>query len=712
MMRTWFAILLLLLLSFPVQEAQAQSDYATEDYTGMMNGWTLHYAYTNMQEIAYVGGLIYGLADGSLFSYDPQDEEVRCLNALNGLSGTGIGHIIADANQRLLVAYKDGTFDVIEADGSISTIIDLKQKQLSGVSKLANDMYFFNHDAYLACDFGVLVVNVRKKEIAEWYQPVVDGYPMLKQLQVVGDSLFAKSETELFGGKLTQNLVDFANWKRWPLTERNMAIPVHFSAYEEVAGCNYHAWGERGMIRDCGGVQTSIRPNGPAVNSPYRMTFSAERMVMVPGSRWTSESATAARVMILEDNEWQHIPYASLPTPENFSYVFDFTRAAIDPQDKEHFFVSSYGEGLYEFRGQEVVHLYNIYNSPLVSAAHPQTNYCRVDGVAFDAEGYLWMVNATNSRAVHVLSPDGQWAQISLRGQAIETPGDVLVDKQRPNYRWVVSCRQPAGIGLIDDGGTPMNTADDRVIFRREWVDNYGYYLSPSEIRSIAQDRNGAIWVGTNEGLFMISSATDFFSSNRCSRVLISRTDGSGLGDFMLGTEQINSIAVDGGNRLWIGTAVSGVYLMDVDLFDDNTKTVYHFTQKNSPIPSDNILCVAVDPLSDEVYIGTDMGLVSYRSDASEPEADFTSAYVFPNPVRPGYSGLLTIAGLMENSSVKITDAAGNVVYSGTAAGGTAVWDMRGYDGKRVTPGVYLVFCNSAAGYEPEGHKALKVLIM
>ena len=201
-----------------------------------------------------------------------------------------------------------------------------------------------------------------------------------------------------------------------------------------------------------------------------------------------------------------------------------------------------------------------------------------------------------------------------------------------------------------------MNTGDDKVMFRSTWVDNRGYTITPSEIRSIAQDRNGAIWIGTNEGLLMIPTSVDFFSSNRCTRILIARTDGSGLGDFMLGTEQINSIAVDGGNRLWIGTAVSGVFLMDIDLFGDETKTVKHFTTKNAPLPSNTILNVAVDPLQNEVYIGTDMGLVSYKSDASEPEEDFTSAYVYPNPVRPGYSGLLTITGLMENSIVKTAD--------------------------------------------------------
>lgn len=692
--------------------AYDDTDYITEDYTGMMNGWTLHYAYGNTDEVAYAGGLMYGLSEGSLFSLDVQDEELRTVNALNGLSGSGIGHIIADEeHKRLLVAYRDGTFDIIYSDGRIGTITDLKRKQLSGVNKLAHDIICRGDLAYLACDFGVLVINMKKLELGDWYQPTVSGNPMLRQLHIEGDTLYAVSEGTLFAGCMRDNLVDYAAWKTWPAAERKLDIPGHICGHVRLNGCDYNSSVGKGIVRTCDGVQTSFLPNGPAVNSPYRMTFSDGRMIMVPGARWTSESAIPARVMILEDGSWSNIRYEEIPLAPGLKYVFDFTRAAIDPQDKEHFFVSSYGEGLYEFRGREVVNIYNTDNSPLVSASGSK-NYCRVDGVAYDRDGYIWMLNATNTKALQVLSPNGQWASISLRGQALETPGDVLVDQHRPNLRWIVSCRQPAGIGLIDDGGTPMQPGDDRVVFRSEFYDGAGKYVNPTEIYSIAQDRNGAVWVGTKEGLLMFPASLDFFTSNHCTRIIIERTDGSGLGDYMLGTEQINGIAVDGGNRLWVATQASGVYLMDIDLFGYETKTVRHFTSKNSPMPSDVVMSVAVDPQTGEVYIGTDMGLVSYKSDASESEDDYSSAYVYPNPVRPDYSGLLTVSGLMEDSSVKITDAAGNLVYTATANGGTAVWDMRDLSGRRVSPGVYVIFCNSAPDADPAGHKALKVLIM
>lgn len=692
--------------------AADDTDYTTEDFTGMMNGWTTHYAYGNTDEVAFANGLMYGLSEGSLFSLDVQDEELRTVTSLNGLSGSGIGHIIADEDhRRLLVAYRDGTFDVIYSDGTVGTITDLKRKQLSGVSKLAHDIICRGDLAYLACDFGLLIVNMRKLELGDWYQPTLNGNPMLRQLHIEGDTLYALSATTLYAGCMRDNLVDYASWRTWPAADRKLDIPGHICGHVRHAGCDYNSSVGRGIVRTCDGVQTSFVPNGPAVNFPYRMTFSDGRMIMVPGSRWTSEAAIPARVMILEDGSWSNIPYEEIPLAPGLRYVFDFTRAAIDPLDKDHYFISSYGEGLYEFRGREAVKIYNTDNSPLVSASGSK-NYCRVDGVAFDNEGYLWMMNATSLQPVQVLSPNGQWASLGLRGQRIETPGDVLVDRHRPNLRWIVSCRAPAGIGLIDDGGTPMQPADDRVIFRSEFFDQSGKYVKPTEIHSIAQDRNGAVWVGTKEGLLMFPASVDFFSSNRCSRIIIERNDGSGLGDYMLGTEQINGIAVDGGNRLWIATQASGVYLMDIDLFGYRTETVRHFTSANSPMPSDVVLSIGIDPLTGEVYIGTDMGLVSYKSDASEPEEDYGSAYVYPNPVRPGYSGLVTIEGLMESSSVKITDAAGNLVCSTTSNGGTAVWDLRDRSGRRVSPGVYVIFCNSAVDAEPAGHKALKVLVM
>ena len=153
---------------------------------------------------------------------------------------------------------------------------------------------------------------------------------------------------------------------------------------------------------------------------------------------------------------------------------------------------------------------------------------------------------------------------------------------------------------------------------------------------------------------------------------------------------------------MWIGTQNSGIYLIE-----DDTITVAHFTERNSLLPSNAIQSIAIMPTTGEVFVGTDKGIASYRSDASEPKSDLSQAYAFPNPVRPDYGGMISIAGLMENTTVNIIDASGNLVCKTRSHGGLAVWDGRLHDGRRATPGVYTALCNAEGA-----HTVVKILVI
>ena len=237
---------------------------------------------------------------------------------------------------------------------------------------------------------------------------------------------------------------------------------------------------------------------------------------------------------------------------------------------------------------------------------------------------------------------------------------------------------------------------------RNSFVDQNGNAITPSFFYCFAQDHTNRIWIGTEKGIITIPASVDFFASNACRRIIIPRNDGTGLGDYLLGEEQINCMAVDGGNRMWIGTANSGLYLIE-----DDTITVAHFTENNSLLPSNTISSITIMPETGEVFVGTDRGIASYRSDASEPRSDLSTAYAYPNPVRPNYTGMITITGLMENTIVNIVDAGGNLVCKTKSNGGTAVWDGRDAYGRRATPGVYTALCNSNGG-----HTMVKILVM
>jgi hypothetical protein len=131
---------------------------------------------------------------------------------------------------------------------------------------------------------------------------------------------------------------------------------------------------------------------------------------------------------------------------------------------------------------------------------------------------------------------------------------------------------------------------------------------------------------------------------------------------------------------------------------DDGRKELAHFTTTNSPLLSDNIVRIAVNGVTGDVWFGTSEGIISYRGEATSGKKDFSGIYAFPNPVREDFNGVVTITGLVGNSSVKITDVSGNLVYETKSLGGQAVWDLRNYRSQRVATGVYLVFCANEDG--------------
>lgn len=213
---------------------------------------------------------------------------------------------------------------------------------------------------------------------------------------------------------------------------------------------------------------------------------------------------------------------------------------------------------------------------------------------------------------------------------------------------------------------------------------------------SIAEDRDGNIWIGTGRGPVIYYNPGNIFEEDEIIgyQVKIPRNDGTFTADILLATEKITAIAVDGGNRKWLGTENSGVFLVS----EDGTEEIHHFTVTNSPLPSNSINSIAINHTNGEVFFGTDKGIISFRGQATEGSIDFSHAYVFPNPVRENYQGDITVTGLVEDVNVKITDISGNLVYETKAIGGQAIWNGKNFSGQKVHTGVYLVFCSNEDG--------------
>lgn len=456
--------------------------------------------------------------------------------------------------------------------------------------------------------------------------------------------------------------------------------------------------------------------DGPVTNDTYSMRFVGNRLFICSGGRWATEYGRPASFSMYDGNEWTCFTQSELHRTTDW-WLGDLVDVAGDPNDPSTFYVASYGYGLIRVKNGKADVVYNEKNGnttlisalPLSDANYHK--YVRVDGLYMDADGYLWMMN-TGSRAnsINVLNTkSGQWYSYNVysAGKVVpfETPGPILADRRNPNYKWLSCQRASQSIVLLNDNGTPTKGSDDRAMMRNSFTDQLGRIFTLETVRCMVQDHNNDLWVGTNTGIIIIQAATDFFTSSACYRVLLDRNDGTNIVDDLLGLETITDIVVDGGNRKWIATASSGLYLVS----EDGKTTLRHFTSTNSSLPSNQILSLALHPTTGELFIGTSAGLVSFITDASEPAEDYSSIYAYPNPVRPNYDGVITIVGLMEDSFVTIIDAAGNVILKTRSMGGTAVWDGRLPNGQRAATGVYTVLANAPGA---KAHAVTKILVM
>jgi hypothetical protein len=428
------------------------------------------------------------------------------------------------------------------------------------------------------------------------------------------------------------------------------------------------------------------------------MTFAGEKLFVVPGGRWSSQYNRRGEVMIFENEKWTNVNTDTIRKAIQ-NNVTDFMNVAVNKSDNKHFFVTSYGTGLYEFKDNAFFKWHNHLNSTLetVVPANP-TNYIRLDGAIFDESGNLFVANIGPDAGIKLLTKNGVWKQLLYPESSKPGFTNILISKLNPNQKWVNSVRYTPGIFVFDDNGTPENNDDDvHSTFLSSFIDtdNEGAKISPSNVYCLAQDHNGVIWAGTEQGPLLFYNTSKVFDNGyTCSRVKIPRNDGTGQADYLLQSDVVKAIVIDGANRKWIGTGNSGVYLMS----ENGQETVKHFTTSNSPLLSNDILSIAINPVSGEVFFGTANGLVSYQGDALDANEDFKNVHAYPNPVRENYDGIITITGLLKDTQIKITDLNGNVICQSISNGGIATWDAKNSNGKKVNSGIYLVICVNEDG--------------
>lgn len=754
-----------------------------------IGSWKTHISYTNISQITQSQDKIYGISTGALFSVGKNDNIIETYSKTYGLNDNNI-HIIeySDFNNLLFIAYNNSNIDLMTEYGDIVNISDIYRKNMSG-SKQINHIYFYNNYAYLACDFGITILDLDKQEFTETYI-IGEAGSTEKVIKtcIQNSDIYALTENNILIGNTSNNLINYQNWNKLQLpepTQKNIDMYLikndiyllktnnilykytnnswtkYKSAIKNITVSNdaifltdttnqilmidnqteniiaensidalfdkskNTVWFFSNYVLTSKNLTDETYnyfvPNGPESNTSWRLKYSDGRIFSIPGGRWATNYYTPASLSIYENNSWKkYDTYYFVSRTETTYDSYDLVDIAINPNDNTNFWVASYGVGIYEFRNDELYKFHHCDNSGL-NTIFPQGsqkeiyNYIRTDGMTYDDKGNLWILNNAGI-LIKYIDPNGVYHEIpnnTIVSHKDLTPQDIIISNKNPNQKIFLMPRyrdtNTSIFYTLDDNGTLDYTGDDKTAAFTKVYDQDNKELSFNAsplLRSIAQDKNGVIWIGTTRGVFLINDPAKLFENNfRVYRIKIPRNDGTGLADYLLDTEEIKAIAIDGANRKWIGTASSGIYLVS----EDGQETIHHFTTENSPLLSNAIQSIAINEKTGEVFIGTGNGLISYQSDAIEGGTTFENVRAYPNPVRPEYIGPITITGLVENTQIRITDVNGNIIYETLSNGGVATWNGYNQSGSRVATGVYFAHCVSANGKQKHITKILIV---
>lgn len=733
--------------------------------------WKDYLPYNNGIFVAKRYEIVYCASNKALFTYNEETKEVTRISTVNGLSDINISALAFDKiTGNIIIGYENGNIDFIEKDNNFLNISDLKNGNIIGDKRINNITISNDGYAYLSCGFGIVKLNIEKKELSETYFIGNNSSNVnVNDIELLNNYIYAATDNGIYRANLNTNLSDFNNWQlmsqfnqgkyntmavfnnklfvnkrynqynsdtififdgtnksvfneqlnlgTWNIVNNgdtlilvhnesidafnlNMDNIEHIYQYQnnvplpryaiyDSKGIMWVADYEYGLVKVLNNWNAeTISISGPPFYEAYQMTYNNGRLLVARGGllvNWLNLWMNRG-IYYMEDNNWVSL-YKSINALDT---IFDIIQVETAPNDDNTIYAASWHNGLLEIKNNILTNIYDDKNSSLQNISQINFRSIRISGIAFDNNNNLWVSNALTDRPLSVRTNNGKWYSFALNGQVgnLTITGKVIVDSY--NQKWLLLPKDNK-IVVFDENGTFADESDDniRVLTNAEGNGN----LPGGLILDIANDKNGVIWVCTDKGIIVYYNPEEIFLKNEFNgeQILI---DQGGYIQPLLESEIVTSIAIDPANRKWFGTDGSGVFFIS----EDGTKELAHFTKENSPLLSNKIQDIAINENNGEVFIATNEGIISYRSDATLPMQSLDNVYAYPNPVYPDYEGFIVIKNLMQNTTVKISDLYGNLVFETVSVGGQALWNGKNLKNKKVNSGIYLVYATDEQG--------------
>ncbi|RAJ03921.1 two component regulator with propeller domain [Chitinophaga skermanii] len=668
---------------------------------------------------------------GNNYFYATKNEVVRwrldentfdVYNKITGLHDANIAQIAYQYDlQTLLIAYSNGNIDLVK-DEAVINIPDFYLKQLPA-TKTIYQVVCYQQAAYICTSIGVVVVNLQKEEVADTYVIGHNGqFATVYDMGVVDGWIFLATEEGIL--KAPANSAVLNNYKSWETTS-----PTRITQF--IKGNNWLGYSN--------GSQVFAYKNGwqPIFQSPQPIQPIQNAWIKIGNTQYAELSTTGTTIQQFNSPEFPHpvainligtqLCIADTSKGLLIQYQGNWTEALpvgmriSQPQlllhnGKSLFVAGLNGDPICSFSNNDwTTHpipntqitslAYNLQSQTLLASSlgnglisilpnksitqHPIPSFDtdasanNMNAVTIDAQHNTWFTFQNNPNPVVLQSTNGNFTRMAPPFFIPNnTVGNILIDGLQ--QKWM---QLPGENGLL-----LLNNSNTT-----NWkqVTKINGNLPNNDVRSLSLDHDGNVWVGTASGLGYFPCTNTLFT-NDCNAVWPVVMDNN-TPSYLLKNETIHCIAVDGANRKWIGTN-NGTWLVN----PQGTKVITHFNTSNSPLPSNIILQIAIDPTNGEIFFATTAGLLAYRGTATGNEIAETptNVLVFPNPVKPTYQGPIGIRGVPRNALVKITDITGQLVVQLRANGTQAVWNGKDAKGNRPQTGVYLVFAQGDDGRE------------
>jgi len=718
-MQKWIYILIGLLGFIKPLQAQLK--------LGPIGSWRAHFSNESINQVVK-GDQTYVASTNQIIQIDA-NKQINYLNTTTGLHATGI-HKIAwhPIENQLVIAYKNSQIDIVKGD-QVTLIDDIQITSLYADKKI-NDLIVFNNNAYLACNFGIVMIDLLKKEIKSTLFPN-NNRQSVKVLQTLPfqNKLFALTENGIWSTILGQNnswgqentvgisgiknmfvfknQLYFNNQQKIYPYQSNIAIyqintgTIETIAVDEdriLAGITYQNKGALiqfninqtntvvidsnvliqpvGILKDGNTIWVAdlgkglyekneqskwTALGGPLSNAFGSNAFSNQQILM-------SYGANKIGISSLNEKGWSNLTQIQ---NLKINYV---EAVSIDPIDQ------SWWMGM----GNQLIH-YDL-NKKIIEEILPSTFNGAIKSIQQKTDGQIVLLK----EGFGIVSKEGgKWNSYPMQtGFSSNNLKKILVDKN--DLSWIIGPKQQ-GIVLFQKQN---NQAVWRQLNRGKGSGN----LPSMEVTAITEDRDGSIWVGTDNGIAIFQCN----SINEACDAYLPIVQSNGFNGYLFQRETIYSISIDGANRKWIGTD-NGAWLIS----KDGTEVLKHFTTENSPLPDNTVLSIGIEPTDGDVFFFTKNGIISYKGEATESTKSQTAIKIYPNPIAPNYNGPIIIKNLVENALVKITAINGQLMMQTRALGGQAVWNGRDQYQQKVASGIYLIFVRDDMGNEKAVGKIL-----